>query len=130
MIVERSGWTATVVPEPSMGAAGNMFTNSNQQHWTLAPAAECAITVDLGEMYADIQGMRLGSSNNYRLALAETSVSANGTEWVSQGVAPLANANNQHIQFYAPVTARYIRVNVLGWQNSSNIRVTQFYIYQ
>ncbi|WP_270089099.1 discoidin domain-containing protein [Sphingobacterium sp. SYP-B4668] len=130
IVTNRAGWTATVDPEPTAGLANNMFTTSTSQHWTLSPAAPCHIQVDMQAQKTDMKGIQLSSSNNYRLTNVETFTSNDGTSWTSQGTSSMVNANNQYIRFYAPVSARYIRIAVLGWQNNANIRVSQYYIFQ
>ncbi|TJZ60649.1 DUF1735 domain-containing protein [Sphingobacterium olei] len=130
LINDRTGWVATVNPSPTAGSASNMFTTSSQQHWTLSPSVPCDITVDMVTEKSEIQGIRMVSANNYRLSQVETFTSHNGSDWISQGVSAVANSNNQFIRFYSPVTARYLRVSVSGWQNNNNIRVIQYHIYQ
>lgn len=130
LINDRTGWMATVNPTPTAGAASNMFTTSAQQHWTLSPSSPCDITVDMATEKSGIQGIRMVSANNYRILNVETFTSSNGTDWLSQGVSTVANANNQFIRFYSPVQARYLRVSVKGWQSDNNIRVIQYHIYQ
>lgn len=130
MLIDRAGWEANVNPMPTAGQAAFMFTTSTQQHWTLAPSAECDIDVDMKNLKNQIQGIRMVSANGFRITRAEIFSSPDGVTYSTQGVATLANANNQFIRFYAPITARYIRVHVLGWQNAANVRVIQYHIYQ
>ena len=130
LINDRNGWTAQVSPTPTAGQANLMFTTSTQQHWTLAPAAQCDIDVDMGSIKESIQGIRMVSANNYRVTQVETFTSLDGVSWNSQGISTVSNANNQFIRFYAPVRARHTRIRVLGWQNANFIRVIQYHIYQ
>ncbi len=130
MIVDRSGWEAIVNPMPTAGQANFMFTTSTQQHWTLSPSAECDIDVDMKSVKSQIQGLRMVSANGFRIIRAEVFSSMDGVSYSSQGIATLVNGNNQFIRFYSPITTRFLRVHVLGWQNASNIRVIQYNIYQ
>lgn len=130
LITDRNGWTARVTPTPTAGQVAWMFNTSTTQHWTLAPAAQCDIDVDMGSLKDGIQGIRMVSANSYRILQVETFTSLDGSTWTSQGISSVANANNQFIRFYAPVRARHTRIRVLGWQNTNFIRVIQYHIYQ
>lgn len=130
LITDRTGWTAQVAPAPTAGQVAWMFNTSTTQHWTLAPAAQCDIDVNMGSIKEGVQGIRMVSANNYRVTQVETFTSLDGVTWDSQGISTVSNSNNQFIRFYAPVRAHHTRIRVLDWQNANFIRVIQYHIYQ
>ena len=80
---------------------------------------------------SNITGIRIHTSSTANaITSAMVSTSINGVDWVSQGTATLSIASAyQYFKFYSPVTARYIRIDILGWR-STLLFLTEFDVYQ
>ncbi|WP_316788364.1 BT_3987 domain-containing protein [Pedobacter frigoris] len=129
----RTGWTATLDATLSSGSLPNMFDAGTNTSWYITPAKSVNLVVNMNGSITGITAVRFHtSSTNYYLTTANVSTSADGVTWVSQGAATFSIINAyQYIKFYAPVTARYIKLEVTGWRSgSARIMFTDFNIYR
>ncbi|WP_345947625.1 MULTISPECIES: DUF1735 domain-containing protein [unclassified Mucilaginibacter] len=131
LIASRTGWTATLDAVPTSGTLANMFDARTNTNWQLNPAKAAKLTVDMASSRSNLTGIRIHTSSTANaLTSAMVSTSVNGVDWVSQGTTTLSIASAyQYFKFYSPVTARYIRIDILGWR-STLLFLTEFDVYQ
>lgn len=130
----RTGWSATVDAVPTSGTLANMFDASTTTSWYITPAKNVSMVVNMAASIDGISGIRYHtSSTNYHITLANIYTSTDGNNWVLQGLARLSIVNAyQYVKFYTPVSARYIKMDVLGWRSATTTRImfTDFNIYR
>ncbi|MEQ6119124.1 discoidin domain-containing protein [Reichenbachiella sp. MALMAid0571] len=131
LIDDRSEWSATLDIPISSGSLSNIFNTSTRNYWFVNPATECTLTVDLAAEYSNISGIRIHSySTSYSLNSIMVSTSVNGEDWTSQGTAELSTSSSyQYIKFYSPLSARYIKLHIVGW-SSSFVIMSRFDVYE
>lgn len=128
----RTSWVATFDATASSGTPANLFDAGTNTTWYVTPARPVTLTVDMVSSRANLSGIRIFTSTNYSLTAVNVLSSTDGLTWVSQGKAKLSTAATyQYIKFYAPVTARYLKLEVTDWRTgSARISFGDFNIYQ
>lgn len=128
----RTNWVATFDATASSGTPANLFDASTGTVWYITPARPVTLTVDMVSSRANLSGIRIFTSTTYSLTSANVLSSTDGVTWVSQGSVKLSTvATYQYIKFYAPVTARYLKLEVTGWRTgSARVSFGDFNIYQ
>jgi hypothetical protein len=131
LVSTRTTWNATLNIPLSYGALSNLFDNNTKTYWYVSPAQKCALTVDMSAVYANITGIRISSySTSYGLTQMNIYSSNDGVNWVSQGMATLSTASSyQYIKFYSAISARYLKLEIVGWHSSSYVIMSEFSIY-
>ncbi|MDD4193045.1 MAG: DUF1735 domain-containing protein [Mangrovibacterium sp.] len=125
---ERTGWMAKV----NGGDQGNKLFDDNRRTYFLGD--NFTIEVDLGAVYENITGLKLdfyawyyamGTANIYTSATSEN-------DYELQGTPSFPGSTPQYVRFYAPVSARYIKVEITSPSYSSDYgsAVTEFNLYQ
>lgn len=130
-----SGWSAMATPVPTGGNISNMFTtttsgNANNNAWTVSPATQLDIEIDMGDIFQSISGFSWVTANNFRPMSTEVYVSRDAQEWTFQGTVPLSAANTQFIRFFDKVEGKHLRFRILTWQNNQGIRIFRFNLWQ
>lgn len=129
---DRTSWSATFGNGASeyMGANGwnNPIRETGSYNYGSYPAGSNVI-FDLSKEYTfdGIYSYPYFGSNTYTLfkANAEFLISSDGSNWTSLGT--INSLHNSTVAFYAPVTARYIKV-IAG--TSGSVATTAFSIYE
>jgi len=88
--------------------------------------------VNLGSVYPIISGIRIHSySTSYCLTKVDIYSSADGVNWVLQGGNVLLStaSSYQYIKFYAPISAKYLKMSITGWRSTTYIRIAEFDVY-
>lgn len=131
IVDDRSAWTATLNMTPSSGDLSRMFNGNTRSYWYVSPAKVCEVTVDLGSELTEITGIRVHSySRSYAISAANVYSSIDGQNWISQGAAQLSTQETyQYVKFYNSIEARYIRLEVTGWNNPSYVIMAEFDVY-
>lgn len=131
IVTNRSGWSAELDVPVNSGTLSAMFDGNTRSYWFISPSSECELTVDLGEEYENVTGLRIHPySSTYSLLSASVASSLDGNDWVDQGDAQFASSSSyQYVKFYAPIKSRYFKINITGWRSSSNIVISEFDIY-
>lgn len=116
LVADQSGWSGTYNGNPSDDFQ-KMFDGNALNYATFSNSGEISLVVDMGKeytfdaitMYYTQQGY--WSTNTYGCFAAnrELSTSSDGTNWRSTGTFETGDSNLIKV-FYAPITARYIRI--------------------
>lgn len=130
LIANRTNWTATVNQPLAGGSMLNIFDGDTDSYYFISSAPN-TLVVDLNEGVNGISGIRLKSYFNvYGITESKVLSSLDGVNWTDYGIARLGTSeDSQYIQFYKPLTARYIRLDITGWQNNF-IALTEFDLYK
>lgn len=132
LITPRTGWNASINTPLYSGNTGQLFDGMTNSYFQLRPSAKFILTVDLTAEYDSIAGIRTNtSSTNYGLTMAKIYSSTDSLSWTYQGSPTLLTSSAyQYIRFYAPFTARYLRMESVSSRSSSRIYLGEFDVYR
>jgi hypothetical protein len=127
----RTSWTATLSATLGSGTLANMFDGNTKTYWYVTPATACELNVNMNSLRSNITGIRLNSySTSYSLQTMSVSSSVDGVTWTSQGNVTLSTAATyQYIQFYSPINAQYLKLNITGWKSATYVIMAEFDVY-
>lgn len=137
---DRSSWKGVVKYTDGSGVYSEsdqssvLFDNNSRTYFFNTPDYEPAFELefDLGQVYTDVTAFRLRYySSSYAIGSANIYVSSTGTdnyELLKSGSFPAASSH--YLNFYEPIKARYIKVEVLAPVYSYGTVFADFYIYQ
>jgi len=142
-LVSRTAWTVAVSNITNGNPGSNLVDGSNNTVWRSQNSSGAAkwIEVDMGAAVA-MKGMRMSpsySSSNDNATRLTVLTSDDNVNWTSQGVwtgtsyASGTNANNpdyKGIQFIAPVTARYFRLEYNAWGTGNRVGMAELNVIE
>lgn len=129
IIPDRSAWTATINQPLAGGDMQNIFDGDVNSYFFITSTPNTFI-VDLNQNITGITGIRLKSYFSvYGLTETKLLSSIDGLNWTEYGSARVALGDSQYIQLYKGITARYLRLDITGWQNNF-IALTEFDVYK
>lgn len=131
LITPRTSWSATLDVPLVSGSLNQMFDGNVNSYWRVAPEA-FNLVVDLQISVSGITGIRINTNRtNYDLTQVIVYSSEDGISWVNQGAPTLSLVNTyQYVKFYSPITARYLKINAIGWRSTSRIYIAEFDVYK
>ena len=126
LVADQTGWTATTngTVQSWYDPIESIFDGNGETYCYISNrSGDLWLDVDMGKPYS-FDGIRMMSSSYYGdsgsfSAGMTVSTSDNGTDWKTQGE---IERNAEDCVFYAPLTARYIRItvpNAGGWYGAS-----------
>lgn len=132
LISPRTGWSASINVPLYSGNLGQLFDGSTNSYWQIRPSAKFILTVDLASEYVAIAGIRTNtSSTNYGLTQAKVYSSVDNLSWTYQGTPTFSTSSAyQYVRFYAPITARYLRIESVSTRSTSRIYMGEFDVYR
>lgn len=124
-IADRSTWKAVIDGEDA-GTA--IFDGSTS---TYNSFSSCTFEVDLQNVQQGISGIQFNFSNqNYSLSAATVYTSTTGSgDYELQGSTSISRSTSQYVRFYAPVDARYIKIELTAY-STRGIRLSEFNLYK
>lgn len=129
--VDRTGWSAESDYAPSLA---NLFDGDDKTKWPSSTQdLPDYLTIDMGKAQL-LKGFEFRPFNIYGYGRIQISISEDGTNWKDQGKVTLS-ANNNFVQFYAPMSFRYFKVvaETYDWYNEwlgSQFGLTEIYAFQ
>ncbi len=131
LLTGKTLWSASLNVAFS-NAITRLLDGSTSTYCLISPAQPCALTVDMKNEYSGITGIRLHSySTSYSITSANILTSNDGNEWTSQGTAALSiSTAYQYVKFFAPVTVRYIKVDIKGYRSSTYLVLAEVDVYR
>ena len=131
---DRSGWNISFQNSSTWGTIGNLFdgnANTSIEYVVSEWNEETGFIVDMQKVYPSISGVTCGFTYSfwasYYLTSMDIYTSLDNRTWTYQGHLDNYSTSAQAI-FYAPVSARYIKIIALE-AASSSIYMTEFNIY-
>lgn len=126
LVADQTGWTATTngTVQSWYDPIESIFDGNGETYCYISNrSGDLWLDVDMGKPYS-FDGIRMMSSSYYGdsgsfSAGMTVSTSDNGTDWKAQGE---IESDAEDCVFYAPLTARYIRItvpNAGGWYGAS-----------
>lgn len=126
LVADQTGWTATTngTVQSWYDPIESIFDGNGETYCYISNrSGDLWLDVDMGKPYS-FDGIRMMSSSYYGdsgsfSAGMTVSTSDNGTDWKAQGK---IESDAEDCVFYAPLTARYIRItvpNAGGWYGAS-----------
>ncbi|WP_175630966.1 BT_3987 domain-containing protein [Bacteroides acidifaciens] len=126
LVADQTGWTATTngTVQSWYDPIESIFDGNGETYCYISNSSgDLWLDVDMGKPYS-FDGIRMMSSSYYGdsgsfSAGMTVSTSDNGTDWKAQGE---IESDAEDCVFYAPLTARYIRItvpNAGGWYGAS-----------
>ena len=126
LVADQTGWTATTngTVQSWYDPIESIFDGNGETYCYISNrSGDLWLDVDMGKPYS-FDGIRMMSSSYYGdsgsfSAGMTVSTSDNGTDWQAQGE---IESDAEDCVFYAPLTARYIRItvpNAGGWYGAS-----------
>ena len=126
LVADQTGWTATTngTVQSWYDPIESIFDGNGETYCYISNrSGDLRLDVDMGKPYS-FDGIRMMSSSYYGdsgsfSAGMTVSTSDNGTDWKAQGE---IESDAEDCVFYAPLTARYIRItvpNAGGWYGAS-----------
>lgn len=130
LIPNRANWIATLDKPLEGGSMTDIFDGDTNTFFYL-PSTRTSLIVDLNESVTGVSGISLKSYfNSFGITQAKVLSSIDGVNYTDYGVATLStNEESQYIQFYKSITARYIRLDITGWQGDY-IALAEFDLYK
>lgn len=118
LLLDRTGWNYTL--ESNVASLNNpalMFDGNTTTGWYTAADGRSTVTVDMAEAHK-LAGFRLSLRSNYKAnILKNIETSVDGENWTTQAL-KISNipikSGHQYLEFYNPVTCRYIRMTYTG----------------
>lgn len=125
-IADRSTWTAAV---NGSDAGVTMFDGKTN---TYASFNTGTFEVDLQKVCQNVTGMQFDfTTTNYAMTAATVYTSATGKDdYELQGSITITRKTSEFIQFYGPVNARYIKVEMTEYNSRYGLRLTEFNVFQ
>jgi len=132
LITDRSLWEAAIDVSLYSGSLSQLFDGSTNSYWQVRPPEDFNLVVDLAGEFINITGIRTNCrQTSYGMVQVNVYTSPDSLEWTFQGSPILSTSStNQYIRFYAPVTAMYIRLELVSSRSSSRIYMGEFDIYR
>ncbi|GGH07015.1 BT_3987 domain-containing protein [Mucilaginibacter phyllosphaerae] len=129
IIANRAKWTGTIDQPLLLGSPADLF-DGDEGTFFYYSSANSNLTVDLGETVSGISGIRIKNYFGvYGLTTAKVLSSTDGITYTDYGTANIAGGGSQYIKPYKPFNARYIQLQITGWQNNL-IALTEFDLYK
>lgn len=131
IVTPRTGWTASIDVPLYSGNLGQLFDGSTNSYWQIRPSGKFILDINMASEYQSITGLRWSTnSTSYGLSQVKVYTSLDGTDWTYQGTPTLLTSSAyQYVRFYAPVNARFIRIEAVSWRSTSRIYMAEFDIY-
>lgn len=128
--LSKTGWAVEADPNFRRDADGIIDGNGGKDGSDIYCYDDCWFIVDMKEEKA-MTGMGLDYYNNDSASSPKKitiSTSMDNETWATQGTVDTPQSYNHYFQFFAPLSARYVKVELSGRYNRY-IDVTEVYIY-
>jgi len=129
---DRSLWVADIDVTLYSGSLTQLFDGNTNSYWQIRPSQVFNLVVDLADVYPEITGIRTNCrQTSYGLTRVRIYSSPDSISWSFQGSPELLTSSSyQYVKFYAPISARYLRLESVSPRSSSRIYMGEFDIYR
>lgn len=125
---DRTGWIATV---DDVDQGSKLFDNNNSTYYL---GGNFTLEVDLGTVHENITGLMMDFyAWYYAMGSANIYTSATTTnDYELQGKPTFSDSTPQYVNFYGPVDARFIKIEVTSpsYSDSYGTAIIEFNLYQ